>query len=113
MYLECICSSDDLMQIRVNGYRVFPQKMAFEDQLMFYKYYPILIDMAKQPKYVKKLSLKPGTVLFTNNWRTLHGRTGFDGKRVLSGNYVGHLEFKSRCRTMGIPIRETFENNYT
>ena len=113
MYFECICFSDDLMQIRVNGYRVFPQKMAFEDQLMFYKYYPILIDMAKQPKYVKKLSLKPGTVLFTNNWRTLHGRTGFDGKRVLSGNYVGHLEFKSRCRTLGIPIRETFENNYT
>ena len=101
-----------MMQIRVNGYRVFPQKIDFEAQLKFYKYYPILIDMAKDAKYVKKLSLKPGTVLITNNWRTLHGRTRFDGKRVLSGNYVGHLEFKSRCRTLGIPIRETFENSY-
>ena len=97
------------MQIRINAYRAFPQKMDFEAQIMFYKYYPLLVNMAKEAKYVKKFALQPGTVLISNNWRTLHGRTGFVGKRVLSGTYIGHIDFMSRCRSLWIPVRETFE----
>lgn len=46
--------------------------------------------------------LHPGTVMIFNNWRILHGRGSYVGKRVMSGGYVSRTEFMSVARTMGI-----------
>lgn len=46
--------------------------------------------------------LKPGTVMFFNNWRLLHGRSSFSGKRVMCGSYVSRTEFMSVARTLKI-----------
>ena len=42
--------------------------------------------------------LKPGQLLIFNNWRVLHGRSEFSGKRKMSGCYINKEDFESVCR---------------
>ena len=100
--------SEDLLQVRINAYRAFQGNMDLETQRKFYKYFPILIKMSREERYVKTMALSPSTVIIGNNWRILHGRTDFRGQRTLSGCYLGHMDFLSRCRSLGIPVREPF-----
>ncbi|KAI5818862.1 hypothetical protein BZA77DRAFT_306617 [Pyronema omphalodes] len=44
--------------------------------------------------------LKPGRALIFDNWRVLHGRSAFSGKRRLCGGYVNMDDYKSRLRTL-------------
>jgi len=101
-------NSQDLMQVRLNSYRAFHPSMDLSTQQKYYSFFPNLIEMSKEPKYKKTFSLDPDVVLIVNNWRLLHGRTEFKGQRTLSGCYMGHMDFMSRCRSLGIPVRETF-----
>ena len=96
----------DLNQVRINAYRFFPERMDLPSQLAFYKYFPQIIDMTKSAEYAKKFTLEPGKILLADNWRLLHGRTGFNGSRILSGCYLGRIDFMSRCRSLGIPVRD-------
>ena len=41
--------------------------------------------------------LKPGQLLIFNNWRILHGRSKFKGKRRMSGCYINKEDFESAC----------------
>jgi len=40
--------------------------------------------------------LVPGRPLIFDNWRVLHGRAAFDGKRRLCGAYISRDDFMSR-----------------
>lgn len=46
--------------------------------------------------------LNPGTVVIFDNWRLLHGRAAYTGRRQIAGCYVSRTEFQSVARTMGI-----------
>ena len=46
--------------------------------------------------------LKPGQLLIFNNWRVLHGRSQFSGKRKMSGCYINKEDFESICRIKSI-----------
>ena len=46
--------------------------------------------------------LKPGQLLIFNNWRVLHGRSEFSGKRKMSGCYINKEDFESVCRINSI-----------
>eukprot|EP01060_Flectonema_neradi_P026426 TRINITY_DN3539_c0_g1_i1.p1 TRINITY_DN3539_c0_g1~~TRINITY_DN3539_c0_g1_i1.p1 ORF type:complete len:379 (+),score=50.71 TRINITY_DN3539_c0_g1_i1:1270-2406(+) len=46
-----------------------------------------------------QFQLLPGTALIFDNWRLLHTRTGFTGKRTLVGCYLNMEDFHSRLRT--------------
>ena len=96
------------MQVRLNSYRAFHPSMDLPTQQKYYSFFPSLIEMSKEEKYVKTFSMPADTVLIVNNWRLLHGRTDFKGQRTLSGCYLGHMDFMSRCRSLGIPVREPF-----
>ncbi len=43
--------------------------------------------------------LEPGDLLLFDNWRCLHGRMSFTGKRVFHGCYLNHEDFESRLRS--------------
>jgi trimethyllysine dioxygenase len=43
--------------------------------------------------------LRPGDALLFDNWRTLHGRHAYTGKRTMCGAYLNHEDFESRLRT--------------
>lgn len=42
--------------------------------------------------------LEPGRPLIFDNWRVLHGRSAFTGKRRMCGGYINHDDFISRWR---------------
>ena len=44
-------------------------------------------------------SLTPGRVVVFDNWRVLHGRSAFEGRRKMCGAYIGMDAFLSRMRT--------------
>jgi trimethyllysine dioxygenase len=43
--------------------------------------------------------LRPGDALLFDNWRVLHGRHAYAGKRTMCGAYLNHEDFESRLRT--------------
>merc|ERR1719347_1003230 len=49
-----------------------------------------------------KFLLKPGTVMFLDNWRVTHARTDFSGHRIMTGCYVSRDAWRSRARTLGL-----------
>ncbi|EEA27106.1 trimethyllysine dioxygenase TmlH, putative [Talaromyces marneffei ATCC 18224] len=48
----------------------------------------------------KWLQLEPGTALLFDNWRMLHGRSAFTGKRRMCGGYINNDDFVSRFRLL-------------
>ncbi|KAJ5157428.1 Trimethyllysine dioxygenase [Penicillium canariense] len=54
--------------------------------------------------------LEPGTALIFDNWRMLHGRSEFTGKRRMCGGYVNNDDFISRLRLLKFG-REKVLNN--
>ena len=44
--------------------------------------------------------LRPGDALLFDNWRVLHGRHAYTGKRTMCGAYLNHEDFESRLRTL-------------
>ncbi|MFM2071782.1 MAG: hypothetical protein RLZZ623_2045 [Actinomycetota bacterium] len=44
--------------------------------------------------------LRPGDALLFDNWRVLHGRTAYTGRRRLCGAYLNHEDFESRLRLL-------------
>lgn len=46
------------------------------------------------------IPLRPGMALVFDNWRLLHGRLGYVGKRVFCGCYHNHEDFESALRTL-------------
>ena len=46
--------------------------------------------------------LEKGVVIFVDNFRVMHGRTGFDGNRTVSGAYLTRDDWISTARTFGL-----------
>jgi trimethyllysine dioxygenase len=44
--------------------------------------------------------LRPGDALLFDNWRVLHGRHEYTGKRTMCGAYLNHEDFESRLRML-------------
>lgn len=92
-----------LEQIRVNIYdRAIFNTVPFEKVDQFYKDYRVLLNEMQSPNNEWWFKLTPGTVMFFDNWRILHGRSQFTGKRTLCGSYVSRTAFRSKARTLGI-----------
>lgn len=50
------------------------------------------------PKNQYWFQLKPGQTLLFDNWRVLHGRAAFTGKRRMCGGYINRDDFISKYR---------------
>ncbi|KAK2871686.1 hypothetical protein FQN49_002936 [Arthroderma sp. PD_2] len=57
-------------------------------------------EILKRPDMEIWLKLEPGTPLIFDNWRILHGRSAFSGKRRMCGGYINHDDFISRYRLL-------------
>lgn len=73
-----------------------PQSQMFQ----FYKDLQLLTKMIRSQEYEWWFKLEPGTVMIFDNWRLLHGRSKYTGKRVLTGSYVQRTEFMSAARVL-------------
>lgn len=68
----------------------------------FYQSYQAFAREALSPANEWQFKLNPGTVCIFDNWRLLHGRTTYTGKRQVVGCYVARNEFLSVARTMDL-----------
>ena len=68
----------------------------------YYKHLKQLASLVRRKENEYWLRLDPGTIIIFDNWRLMHGRASFQGKRVLKGCYFTRSDFMSRARSMGI-----------
>lgn len=95
--------TNQLQQIRFNLYDRAPMRtVPYEDILQLYEDLSLLAGKVRDPNGEWWLKLHPGTVLFINNWRVLHGRAAYTGIRKMTGCYVGRADFLSRAKVLGI-----------
>ena len=90
-----------LRQIRFNFSIFAVQALPTEKQSSLYAAYRKFAAMLRSPNFAIHFRLEPGEILVIDNWRVLHGRSGFDpstGKRHLQGTYVDRDELFSRWR---------------
>ncbi|KAK7590609.1 hypothetical protein V9T40_002222 [Parthenolecanium corni] len=90
----------ELEQIRYNTYHrssraPFTAKSNLDD---YYASLKAFENILHDPKLAWNLSLQPGTIIFINNWRLLHGRRQFIGRRRLVGCYQSMNTLLSRGR---------------
>jgi len=91
--------------IRYNHYDRTPIRTVPTDQIP--AYYQALRDLSHYVEAVDAkhwLSLEPGTVLFVDNWRVLHGRSAFSGKRQMGGCYLPRDDWIGRARTLSLLV---------
>ena len=50
------------------------------------------------PSYQWRYQLQAGQMLIFDNWRILHGRGAFEGKRKMAGAYINREDFMSALR---------------
>ena len=73
------------------------------------KFDAILSDKANQYWF----QLEPGTTLIFDNWRVLHARSAFTGKRRMCGGYINRDDFISRFRSTNLTEGERGESTVT
>jgi trimethyllysine dioxygenase len=93
----------DLRQIAYNNYDRAPFQLANAEMSEFYRALALFHRLINDPTYEISMRLLPGTVLFFDNWRTLHGRHAFNGHRHMCGAYINMEDFQSKLRVLRAP----------
>ncbi|XP_029192287.2 trimethyllysine dioxygenase, mitochondrial-like [Acropora millepora] len=88
-------------QIRFNNYDMAAlDYLKYEDVARFYKALREFTAITADPNNQLWFKLTPGALLIMGNWRVLHGRSGFTGKRMMQGCYVSKDDFFGKYRSM-------------
>jgi len=90
----------DLRQIAYNNYDRAPFRLPVPRMTEFYRALALFHRLINDPAYEISMRLLPGTVLFFDNWRTLHGRHSFEGHRHMSGAYLNKEDVESKLRVL-------------
>ncbi|XP_072035029.1 trimethyllysine dioxygenase, mitochondrial-like [Amphiura filiformis] len=90
----------EIEHVRFNVYDRGPlSHLSEEDITAYYKAFRILAQEIRDPSSIYYVIPKPGRMMIFDNWRVLHGRKGFTGKRIMTGCYVSRCEYLNRLRT--------------
>ncbi|OJJ47566.1 hypothetical protein ASPZODRAFT_1716192 [Penicilliopsis zonata CBS 506.65] len=93
--------SGHLYQIRWNNYdRAAKTNWSVADQKAWYAAAGHWSEVIRRPDMEIWTQLKPGSALIFDNWRMLHGRSDFIGKRRMCGGYINNDDFLSRYRLL-------------
>ena len=90
----------DLSQIAYNNYDRAPFMLPAPRMEEFYRALALWHRLINDPSYEISMRLVPGTVLFFDNWRTMHGRHAFQGHRHMCGAYINMEDFQSKLRVL-------------
>jgi alpha-ketoglutarate-dependent taurine dioxygenase len=89
-----------LEQVTFNNYDRAPFMLPPAEMAAFYRAYGAFHEAVVDQRNWLKIRLEPGLALIFDNWRLLHGRMGYTGKRVFCGCYHNREDFESRLRTV-------------
>ncbi|KIY03710.1 uncharacterized protein Z520_00401 [Fonsecaea multimorphosa CBS 102226] len=99
-------SPTSLVQVRWNNLdRVPPTSSPFPNHTALKSWYAAAREWSRileSPEFLITVMLRPGEPVIFDNWRVLHGRLGFEGKRRVCGAYVGMDDFRAKCRGLGL-----------
>ena len=88
---------------RYNAYDRAAMSTLEADQVYpVYSSYQTLGRAISEPACAFELKLQPGTTLFIDNFRVMHARRAFDGRRVMISAYALRDEFLSRLKVAGV-----------
>ncbi|MEQ8354485.1 MAG: TauD/TfdA family dioxygenase [Kiloniellaceae bacterium] len=87
-------------QVSINNYDRAPFLLASDRMKEFYRAYRDFHARIVARDNWLTVPLRPGMALIFDNWRLLHGRMGYSGKRVFCGCYHNHEDFESALRTL-------------
>ena len=94
--------NNHINQISFNNYDRAPFRLDPELTKIFYEAISLFDNLANSKQYQWRHILKPGELLIFNNWRVLHGRGSFNGKRKMKGCYINKEDFDSSCKINGL-----------
>lgn len=95
--------TEEVEQLRFNTYDRAVMKTIPQEKIpQFYTDYKQLAAEIHDETMPWKFRLTPGTVMIFDNWRVLHGRLAYSGKRVMTGCYVSRTDYQSVARTLGL-----------
>ncbi|XP_040298332.1 trimethyllysine dioxygenase, mitochondrial [Bufo bufo] len=93
----------ELYMIRYNNYdRAVINTVPYDLVRQWYSAHRVLTTELRKPENELWVKLKPGKVLFVDNWRVLHGRESFTGFRHLCGCYLTRDDVLNTARFMGL-----------
>ena len=93
-------SKGELVQVSFNNYDRAPSLLSDDLSKRFFHAYGLFHKHAIDQDNWLKIPLAPGTTLIFDNWRNMHGRMGFVGKRVFYGCYHSNAVFESKIRIL-------------
>lgn len=99
--LNTLTGKPEQLRFNMND-RAVLDTVPFEKIQQFYEDMHLLGDLIQSKENEWWFKLNPGTVFIFDNWRVLHGRKQYTGKRVMSGAYVLRTEFLSAARVAGV-----------
>ncbi|XP_052027087.1 trimethyllysine dioxygenase, mitochondrial isoform X2 [Apodemus sylvaticus] len=93
----------ELYLIRYNNYdRSVINTVPYDVVHRWYRAHRTLTTELRRPENELWVKLKPGKVLFIDNWRVLHGRESFTGYRQLCGCYLTRDDVLNTARLLGL-----------
>lgn len=92
--------SGRLVQVSFNNYDRAPFLLPEAEMRAFYAAIRAFDELANDRRLQWRHRLAPGEAMLFDNWRVLHGRAAYDGKRTLCGAYLNHEDFESRLRLL-------------
>ena len=93
---------NELIQVSFNNYDRTEFRIDETLTVKFYEAIKKFDNLVNLKEFQWRHILKPGELLIFNNWRILHGRGSFNGKRKMAGCYINMEDFRSRCKISGL-----------
>lgn len=90
----------EVAQVSFNNYDRAPFRLPDDEMAAFYEALRTFDTLLNDPQLQWRHLLAPGEMLVFNNWRVLHGRGEFQGRRRMSGCYVNREDFESKLRML-------------
>ncbi|XP_016410858.1 trimethyllysine dioxygenase, mitochondrial-like [Sinocyclocheilus rhinocerous] len=95
--------NNEVYMIRYNNYdRSVINTVPHDEVRRWYAAHRQLTAELRRPDNELWVKLKPGKVLFIDNWRVLHGRESFTGLRQLCGCYLTRDDVLNTARSLGL-----------
>jgi alpha-ketoglutarate-dependent taurine dioxygenase len=93
-------SVDRLFQIRYNNDDRAPLCLDVNETREYYRALCVWQSIVRDPSNILEIALSPGLVVCFDNWRVLHGRNAFVGRRQVCGCYHSADDWHSRLRAL-------------
>ena len=90
-----------LCQVSFNNSDRAPFLLPADEMTAFYDAARAFETLANDHRLQWRHVLRPGEALLFDNWRVLHGRAAYSGRRHLCGAYLNHEDFESKLRLAG------------